>query len=943
MAADFSPVSNAHPEYIENLYQTYRKDPNAIDPSWSYFFNGFDYAADNGNGASNGASKGATNGQAIAASNVGLSAIPQKEMAVMSLIDGFRHRGHLLSTTNPLKPRRDHHPGLSPKDYGLTDEDLSKTFFAGETLGLKNATLQQIVTRLQGIYAANIGFEYSHIDNKEQRLWLRERIENDVHTEGYALSESKKRRILQKLNEAVGFEDFLGKKFIGKKRFSLEGGESTISGLDSIINEGAVQGVEEVVIGMAHRGRLNVLVNTLEKTYDSVFNEFAEDVTSDMSYGSGDVKYHLGYSSQVKTLGGQSVYLKLLPNPSHLEAVDPLVVGYARAKADILYKSNFDKILPIMIHGDAAVAGQGIVYETLQMSNLKGYHSGGTVHFVINNQIGFTTDFEDARTSTYCSSVAATVQAPTFHVNGDDPEAVAFVCELAVAFRQAFNLDVFIDMVCYRRWGHNESDNPEFTQPLLWKLIKNKANPRTLYINQLTERNEISKGMADEMVEKYDKMLQDLLAEVKQNHLPYKRQEPEQQWRTLTRGKDITEDMFDASPETGIDPSVISQITGHLMKIPTGFVALKDVTRYLNQKEKLLADNKIDWGYGELMAYGSLLLESRNVRLSGEDVKRGTFSHRHVCFFDAETNKEYNRIDTISDKQGRFYVYNSLLSEYAVLGFEYGYGLASPDHLVIWEAQFGDFNNGAQTIIDQFIAAGETKWGRQNGLVMLLPHGYEGQGPEHSSARLERFMQLCAENNMTVANVTTPANYFHLIRRQLVRNFRKPLVIMSPKSLLRHPDVISDVKDFATGTRFLEVIDDPQFAATPSVADAKKVRKVLFCSGKVYFDLLTKQRGKIVDGNVVDAPITDVAIVRVEQLYPFPEKQIQGILAKYANATPLWVQEESINMGAWSFIATFHGNLGLKPIARKMSASPASGFVKIHNLEQDAIVNQAFS
>jgi 2-oxoglutarate dehydrogenase E1 component len=932
MAADFSPISNAHPEYIENLYISYRKDPSAIDPSWSYFFNGFDYASENGNGAAN----GSANGHAAVASSAGLGAIPQKEVNVMALIDGYRHRGHLLSTTNPLKPRRDREPHLALKDYGLATEDLAKPFVAGETLGLKNATLQQIINRLEGIYAANIGFEYSHIERHEQRLWLRERIENDVHTEGYALTHEKKKRILQKLNEAVGFEDFLGKKFIGKKRFSLEGGESTISGLDSIINEGATQGVEEVVIGMAHRGRLNVLVNTMGKTYDSVFNEFEENVMSDLSYGSGDVKYHLGYSSQVKTLGGQTVYLKLLPNPSHLEAVDPLVVGYARAKADILYKSDYDKILPIMIHGDAAVAGQGIVYETLQMSNLKGYHAGGTVHFVINNQIGFTTDFEDARTSTYCSSVASTVQAPTFHVNGDDPEAVAFVCELAVAFRQEFNLDVFIDMVCYRRWGHNESDNPEFTQPLLWKLIKGKPNPRTLYIKQLTERNEVSKEMADEMVEHYDKMLQDLLSEVKQNHLPYKRQEPEVQWRNLTRGADITEDLFDASPETGIDPSVMAQITGHLMKIPTGFTPLKDIARYLGGKEKLLNEQKMDWGYGELMAYGSLLLEGRNVRLSGEDVKRGTFSHRHVCFFDAETNKEYNRLDTIADNQGRFYVYNSLLSEYAVLGFEYGYGLASPEHLVIWEAQFGDFNNGAQTIIDQFIAAGETKWGRQNGLVMLLPHGYEGQGPEHSSARLERFMQLCAENNMTIANVTTPANYFHLIRRQLVRNFRKPLVLMSPKSYLRHPDMVSDFKDFETGNRFQEVIGDP------SVSDAKKVRKVLFCSGKVYFDLLSKQRGGTKDG-VVEAPITDIAIVRVEQLYPFPEQQIQAILAKYPSAKPFWVQEESINMGAWSFIATFHGDLGMKPIARKMSASPASGFNKVHTKEQEAIVNEAFA
>ena len=916
---DFSYISNAHPQYIENLYGDYLRNPHNIDPSWSHFFKGFEYAAANTNGASNGQST---------PNITDLHAISGKEIGVMMMIDAYRHRGHLLSTTNPILSRRDRQPHLKPSEYGFTDADMSTVFVAGEVLGLKNATLKDIIARLEGIYAGNIGFEYSHIDKQEQRFWLRERIEKNVHTEGYNLTHDKKKRILMKLNEAVGFEDFLGKKFIGKKRFSLEGGESTIAGLDAIFNEAGENGVEEIVLGMAHRGRLNVLVNTLGKTYDSIFNEFEENVISDLSYGSGDVKYHLGYSSQVKTLTDKTVYVKLLPNPSHLEAVDPLVVGYARAKTDILYNNDYDKILPIMIHGDAAVAGQGIVYETLQMSDLKGYHAGGTVHFVINNQIGFTTNFEDARTSTYCSSVAATVQAPTFHVNGDDAEAVAFVCELAVAYRQEFNLDVFIDMVCYRRWGHNESDNPEFTQPLMWKEIKKHPNPRTLYIEQLTKRGDIQKELAEQMVNEYDKMLQDLLAEVKQNHLPYKQQEPDLAWRTLTRGKDITDDMFDRSPDTGIDPSVIKTLTDHLMKLPTGFSPLKDVLRYMNGKEKLLADNKIDWGYGELMAYGSILLEQKNVRLSGEDVKRGTFSHRHVCFFDAETNAEYNRLGSISTEQGQFYVYNSLLSEYAVLGFEYGYALASPEHLVIWEAQFGDFNNGAQTIIDQYLAAGETKWGRQNGLVMLLPHGYEGQGPEHSSARLERFLQLCAENNMTIANVTTPANFFHLMRRQLVRPFRKPLVVMSPKSLLRHPEVISDISAFQTGTHFQEIIDDP------SVKEPKKVKKVLFCSGKIYYELLAHQR---------DNKITNIAIVRVEQLYPFPDKQIHEVLTKYPKATPHWVQEESLNMGAWSFIATFHADLLFTPIARPISASPASGFVKIHNKQQADIIEKAFA
>ena len=921
--ADYSAISNAHPQYIENLYNDYVKNPTSVDPSWSYFFRGFDYAGANGNGASNGHATALVDATAS-----GLASIPKKELAVMTVIDGYRHRGHLSSTTNPIRPRRDLQPHLDPMEWGLESEDWDKPFIAGEVLGLKNATLRQIIDRLQAIYCGNIGYEYSHIDKQDQRLWLRERIEKHAHTEGYGLSEEKKKRILLKLNEAVGFEDFLGKKFVGKKRFSLEGGESTIAALDAIINEGAVGGVEEAIIGMAHRGRLNVLVNIMQKRYEDIFNEFEENGADALGFGSGDVKYHLGYSSQIETHGGQTVYLKLLPNPSHLEAVDPVMMGYARAKADILYQNDYDKVLPIMIHGDAAVAGQGIVYETLQMSDLAGYHAGGAIHFVINNQIGFTTNFADARTSTYCTSIAATVQAPTFHINGDDPEAVVFACELAVAFRQEFNVDVFVDMVCYRRWGHNESDNPAFTQPVLWKLIEKHDNPLKIYSAQLIKRHETNEGLVEEMRQKFSDYLQERLSEVKQKHLPYKYQDPENAWRSLTRGAAITPDMFQSSPASGIDPSVIQQILAHLASVPTGFVPLKDVLRYLAGKQKLIDANKVDWGYGELMAYASLLLEGKNVRLSGEDVKRGTFSHRHACFFDADTNREYNRLNTITAQQGQFLIYNSLLSEYAVLGFEYGYALASPDPLVIWEAQFGDFNNGAQTIIDQFIAAGESKWGRQNGLVMLLPHGYEGQGPEHSSARLERFMQLGAENNMTVAACTTPANFFHLLRRQLLRSFRKPLIHMSPKSLLRHPDCVSDLSEFETGKGFQETIDDS------AISDASAVKKLLFCSGKVYYDLLKKQRA---DNRM------DVAIVRVEQLYPFPTKQIQTIFDQYPNAAArLWVQEESKNMGAWSYIATFHDDFGLKYVGRPASASPASGFVKTHEKEQMKFVEEAF-
>ena len=925
MSSDFSFIANAHPSYIESLYKDYANDPTSIDQSWAMFFKGFDYAGTGSNGHGNGHSNGAT-ATLVAES---LTAIPQKEIAVMMLIDGYRHRGHLLSTTNPIKPRRDRKPRLTAADYGLGEQDMANVFFAGEVLGLKNATLQQIIEKLDAIYCGNIGFEYSHIENFEKRSWLRNKIENRTLADGQGFNIDKKRRILEKLNEAVGFEEFLGKKFIGKKRFSLEGGESTIPGLDAIINMGADNDVEEVVIGMAHRGRLNVLANIMRKTYDNIFNEFDEAVPA-LSHGSGDVKYHLGFSSQVNTPVGKTVYLKLLPNPSHLEAVDPVVVGYSRAKADILYGSDYDRILPIMIHGDAAAAGQGIVYEVVQMSQLPGYYAGGTIHFVINNQIGFTTNFDDARSSTYSTSVGNVVQAPTFHVNGDDPEAVVFACELAVAYRQEFNNDVFIDMVCYRKHGHNESDNPEFTQPLMWRAIRNHLNPRDIYIQKLAEHSEITKDMAEQLKKEYDDFLQERLAGVKQGNLPYAYQEPEQNWRNLKKATEAED--YDSSPETGISKENIDKILNHLMTLPAGFSPLKDVLRYLEGKKKLLAADKLDWGYGELMAYASLMLEGKNVRLSGEDVKRGTFSHRHACFFDAETNAEYNRLNTVSDKAGQFYIYNSFLSEYAVMGFEYGYAFASPDPLVIWEAQFGDFNNGAQTIIDQFVAAGESKWQRQNGLVLLLPHGYEGQGPEHSSARIERFLQLCAENNMTIANVTNPANFFHLMRRQLVRQFRKPLIVMSPKSLLRHPDCVSDIKDFELGTRFQEVMDDPLFIPS-GVLDAKKAKKVLFCSGKVYYDLLNKQK---VDNRI------DIAIVRVEQIYPFPEKQVKAIMKKYAKAEYLWVQEEPMNNGAWFHLATFHSDLGLKYIGRKASASPASGFVKVHTKEQEAIVEKAF-
>jgi len=907
--SDYSFLSNAHPAFIEAMYRQFQANPESVEPSWKQFFLGFEYAE-----------KVELQGAASS------GALNIDEIKVFALIEGYRKRGHLLSDTNPIRPRRDRKPALSIEDFGLTEADLDKSFAVGAELGIPNATLRTIITKAKEIYCAKIGFEYQHIEKKEQREWLQEKIEQRNINPGYGFSNDKKRRILEKLNGAVGFEEFLAKKYGPTKRFGLEGGESTIPGLDSIINSGAEQHVEEFVIGMAHRGRLNVLANIMGKTYENIFNEFEGGALPDQSFGSGDVKYHLGYSSLVNALNGNSVYLKLLPNPSHLEAVDPVMLGFTRAKADLLYHTDFRKILPIMIHGDASVAGQGIVYEILQMSQLPGYFVGGTVHFVINNQIGFTTDFNDARSSNYSTSIGHTIQIPTFHVNGDDPEAVVFACELATEFRQKFQADVFVDMVCYRKHGHNESDNPEVTQPSLYKLIKNHKNPRQIYIEQLSHRNDFDQKLATEMAKQFDDDLQARLAMVKQSPLPYTYQEPELAWKNLKK-RATSEELHQKYP-TGVSKQQLNLIINHLKTPPASIKLTSVVDRLVNKNYKdMLAANKIDWGFAELMAYASLLLEHKDVRLSGEDVKRGTFSHRHAVFFDAETNAEYNRLSNIAEKQGVFRIYNSLLSEYAVLGFEYGYSLASPDHLIIWEAQFGDFSNGAQTIIDQFISAGESKWQRMTGLVMLLPHGYEGQGPEHSSARLERFLQLCGENNMFVTNLTTPANLFHALRRQLAKPFRKPLINMSPKSLLRHPLCVSKTEDFEEGTIFLPVIDD-------AIVKPNIVRKVVFCTGKVYYDLLKYQMEKGVE---------DVAVVRLEQIYPFPQAEITAIKEKYKKAKHfVWVQEEPANMGAWFLLKTFQEDFVQHVIAREVSASPATGFLKIHEKQQEQLVNEAF-
>lgn len=909
---DFQYITNSHPSFIENLYQDFVKNPENVDVEMRKFFEGFDFAV------SAGLQPTAKSGSsALASSDL------NKEFAVYQLIDAYRKKGHLIAKTNPIRERRDRNANLDLQFFGLSDADLNTSFEVAKLLGLGKVTLKDLIAYLQKVYAGHVGLEYGHISDNKKIDWLINETEKTLQSQ---VPLDQKKRILQKLNEGVMFEKFLHTKYIGQKRFSLEGGETTIAALDAMLNTASANNVKEVVIGMAHRGRLNVLANILGKTYEEIFNEFEGNALPDTTMGSGDVKYHLGFSSDVETPSGNKIHLKLCPNPSHLEAVNPLVIGYARSKGDVMYESKYEQILPILIHGDASVAGQGIVYEVLQMSNLKGYRTGGTIHYVINNQIGFTTDFDDARSSNYCTSIAALVQAPVFHVNGDDPEAVVKVAEIATRYRQEFNSDVFIDMVCYRRHGHNEGDEPKFTQPQLYALIDKHLNPREVYTQYLMENGTPdAKVLAKEMEQVFLKDLQDRLDEVKQNPLPYKYQKPELWWQSLRKA---TAEDFNASPSTALKVELLNSLLEGIMKWPNDFKPLKKVEKLIQDKIKLFEDQqKIDWATAELLAYASIVNEGKDVRMSGQDVKRGTFSHRHAILFDEKTNEQYSRLQSACKDNAQFRIFNSLLSEYAVLGFEYGYALANPNTLVLWEAQFGDFVNGAQIIIDQFISAAETKWQTMSGLVMLLPHGYEGQGPEHSSARLERFLQQCAELNMVVTNITTSSNLFHALRRQLTWEFRKPLINFSPKANLRHPGSYSDVNEFTQGG-FREVLDDA------SVSDPSKVKKVLMCSGKIYFDLEERRQKENRE---------DVAIVRVEQLHPLPQNQLDALYAKYSKAIWYWVQEEPMNMGAATYMRMNLKNINFYMISRQASAATATGYAKIHAKEQMEIINAAFS
>ena len=905
----FSFLGSVHAEFIDQQYQRYLKEPDQTEPSWRAFFQGYDFAR-----------------EVYSEEDLEGAGVPEeviKEFHVLNLIQGYRSRGHLFTKTNPVRERREYEPTLSLENFGLSREDLDIEFNAATELGASGPrTLRKIVEHLEAIYCQSTGVEYNYIRDPERRTWIKHWIhENDNQP---VLSVEEKKQILHKLNQAVSFEAFLNTKFVGQKRFSIEGAESLIPGLDEAVNHAARHGVEEFVLGMAHRGRLNVLTNIFGKPRKQIFSEFEGKAFDDITID-GDVKYHLGHTTFYTTSDGKKVKMNIAPNPSHLEAVDPVVEGIARAKINNDYNHDNKKVLPILIHGDAAIAAQGVVYETVQMETLDGYQTGGTLHIVINNQVGFTTNYKDARSSTYCTDVAKVILAPVLHVNGDDPEALVHAMRLAIEYRQRFNRDIFIDLLCYRKYGHNEGDEPRFTQPLLYKAISKHPNPREIYTKKLLAEGVANEGIVQEMQAEFKAMLEtdfDESKKIERNEIvPFM----DQEWSKYP-GAEPGEMLQPV--DTTFDLDKLRDIGNFITTLPEGKKFLRKTERLMKDRADQISEerNSLDWGMAELLAYGSLLAEDFNIRISGEDVERGTFSHRHAILKVEDSEEEVSLLNAYPGKEGRFAIYNSLLSEYAVMGFDYGYAMTSPDTLTIWEAQFGDFANGAQIMIDQFLSAAEDKWKVQNGLVLLLPHGYEGQGAEHSSARLERFLQLCAQENMTVANCTTPANLFHLLRRQQKRHFRRPLVVMSPKSLLRHPRVKSTMEDLADGS-FQHIIPDNEVAAD-------KVTKVVFCSGKLYYELLEEREAQNAD---------HVALIRIEQLYPLDDLAIKQEVAKYPNAElHIWAQEEPANMGAWTYMLwQMHQKLTL--VSPAPSASTASGSSKVAHQRQRETIERVFS
>ncbi|MBK9416948.1 MAG: 2-oxoglutarate dehydrogenase E1 component [Flavobacteriales bacterium] len=909
----YSYLSNVDSAWLDEQYQHFLKDPASVDPGWARFFEGFELARTE-HAMLPGVQFSSGTGDAMA-----------KEFKVLEYINAYRQRGHLFTRTNPVRERRTYTPPLDLVSYGLAASDLDTVFAAGNEVGLGPAKLRDIIALLDQTYCQSIGAEFRYIRNPEKVKWLQQRMESVRNTPDFTIDQKKE--ILEKLNEAVVFEKFLGKKFIGAKRFSIEGAEALIPALDTVIEHGAELGITEYVIGMAHRGRLNVLANTLRKSYDQIFSEFeGKDYEDELV--EGDVKYHMGYSSMLKTNSGKDVRLTLAPNPSHLESVGPVMEGISRAIIE--HDDNFAKGItaPILIHGDAAVAGQGVVYEVVQMAGLKAYEVGGTIHIVVNNQVGFTTNYIDARTSTYCTDVAKVTQCPVFHVNGDDAEAVAYTMKLAMDYRQKYGTDIWVDILCYRKHGHNEGDEPKFTQPVLYKAIAAHPDPRAIYTQKLIDSGvEGAKELAEEMERSFTAMLDERLTEAKQQRVGKITNFMAERWKGYRRA--TVNDLVTA-PATGVKKATLQMIGEKLTALhPDGRKFFSKLEKILNDRKKMMADETLDWGLAELLAYGSLLVEGHPVRFTGQDVERGTFSHRHAVVKLEDSDEEFIHLKHIQEGQALIQIYNSLLSEYAVLGFEYGYALTNPETLTIWEAQFGDFVNGAQIILDQYLCCAEEKWNTQNGLVLLLPHGYEGQGAEHSSARMERFLQSCADENMVMVNCTTPANFFHVLRRQLAWDFRKPLVVFSPKSLLRHPRCVSKLDELANG-RFQPFIDD-------AAADPKQVRTVVLTQGKVHYDLAEhrEQQG-----------ITDTALLRIEQLHPLPVEAIKAALQRYTKADRfLWVQEEPRNMGAWTHILMYLQEavgVTFECIARPASGAPATGSSKRSANQQIAIIEQTF-
>ena len=911
----FSFLNAAHTEFFADLYEQYLENPDNVEPSWRSFFQGFDFgmATYNEENPVNYIANVASG----AVESTSVSEKLQKEFNVLKLIDGYRSRGHLFTKTNPVRDRRPSTPTLDYTNFGLSASDLNTVFDAAKVLKFEPCTLQQIIFHLENIYCQHIGVEYMYIRKPEVVDWIQNKLGVNDNLPNF--SPDEKKVILNKLNQAVSFENFLHTKYVGQKRFSLEGGESIIPALDALIEKAAEKGVEKFVMGMAHRGRLNVLANIFDKSTQDIFGEF-DGKDYDQEYFDGDVKYHLGLTADKVTRTGKKININLAPNPSHLETVGAVIEGITRAKQDKYFPDDFSKVLPIAVHGDAAIAGQGILYEIVQMAQLDGYKTGGTIHIVINNQVGFTTNYLDARSSTYCTDVAKVTLSPVLHVNADDAEAVVHAMSFALDFRMQFGRDVFIDLLGYRKYGHNEGDEPRFTQPVLYKIIAKHQNPRDIYAEKLLSEGVIDTNFVKGLEVEYKSRLEVNLEASRKKDLTIITPFMKNEWNGFTQVTDI---QMLQNVDTSFPKEGLTAVANAICNLPTDKKFISKIQKLINDRKTMFFEtNKLDWAMAEHLAYGSLLKEGYNIRISGQDVERGTFSHRHAVVKVEDSEEEVVLLQNLEGATGKFNIFNSLLSEYGVLGFDYGYALASPNTLTIWEAQFGDFSNGAQIMIDQYISCGEDKWNNQNGIVLLLPHGYEGQGAEHSSARMERYLQLCARQNMFVADCTTPANFYHLLRRQMKTTFRKPLIVFTPKSLLRDPRVVSTVEEFANGS-FQETFDDVKVNKTD-------VKTLVFCTGKFYYDITAEREN---NGR------KDVAVVRIEQLFPLPVEQLKAIIAKYPNADDyVWAQEEPKNMGAYSYMLMNFDIVKWRLASLKAYAAPAAGsYTRAKRRQADAI------